>query len=292
MPETAVMTPTEETRIGAAAMTETRYIVRFGKVERVQHGVLMVCFLGLAATGLPLLFSQTPWAAVIARLFGGFAAAGVFHRIFAVTLIGVFVFHIGRLVDRIFIKGERNMLWGPTSLVPQPRDLVEMYQHVKWFLRVGPRPRFDRYTYWEKFDYWAVFWGMFIIGGSGLMLWFPQIFSRVLPGWVFNIALLVHGEEALLAVGFIFTIHFFNSHLRPEKFPMDLVIFTGRVEEHEFMHERPLEAERLQRQGRLEERFAAPPRRETLRIGRIGGTFAVTVGLSLFVLIVYAFLSR
>ena len=50
-----------------------------------------------------------------------------------------------------------------------------------------------------------------------------------MPGWVFNIAMLVHGEEALLAVGFIFTIHFFNGHLRPEKFPMDTVIFTGRV---------------------------------------------------------------
>ena len=102
----------------------------------------------------------------------------------------------------------------------------------------GPRPRFDRYTYWEKFDYWAVFWGMFIIGGSGLLLWFPFFFSSFLPGWIFNIATVIHGEEALLAVGFIFTIHFFNGHLRPEKFPMDPVIFTGRITEHEMLEER------------------------------------------------------
>ena len=100
---------------------------------------------------------------------------------------------------------------------------------MRWFLRLGPQPRFDHFTYWEKFDYWAVFWGMGVIGGSGLVLWFPEFFSRFLPGSWFNIALLVHGEEGLLAVGFIFTIHFFNSHLRPDKFPMDPVIFTGHV---------------------------------------------------------------
>ena len=111
----------------------------------------------------------------------------------------------------------------------------------KWFFGRGPRPQFDRYTYWEKFDYWGVFWGMAIIGGSGLMLWFPTFFSRFLPGWLLNVATIVHGEEALLAVGFIFTIHFFHGHLRPEKFPMDMVIFTGQIPEHELKGERPIE---------------------------------------------------
>ena len=105
------------------------------------------------------------------------------------------------------------------------RDLVGPFQVVRG---QGPAPRFDRYTYWEKFDYWAVFWGMFIIGGSGSCCG-SRLLPRFLPGWVFNIATLVHGEEALLAVGFIFTIHFFNGHIRPEKFPMDTVIFTGRI---------------------------------------------------------------
>ena len=115
----------------------------------------------------------------------------------------------------------------------------------------GRNPQFDRWTYWEKFDYWAVFWGMAIIGGSGLLLWFPVFFAQFLPGWMFNIAALVHGEEALLAVGFIFTIHFYNGHVRPERFPMDTVIFTGRISEHELKDERAVEYERLQREGRL-----------------------------------------
>ena len=97
--------------------------------------------------------------------------------------------------------------WGPNA--------IDIWNHVRWFVGKGPRPQFDRYTYWEKFDYWAVFWGMFIIGSSGLVLWFPFFFSQFLPGWIFNVATVIHGEEALLAVGFIFTIHFFNGHLRP-----------------------------------------------------------------------------
>ena len=123
-------------------------------------------------------------------------------------------------------------------MVPQPQDGIDIWRNFKWFVGRGPQPQFDRWTYWEKFDYWAVFWGMFIIGGSGLLLWFPVGFSKVLPGWMFNIAALVHGEEALLAVGFIFTFHFFNGHVRPAKFPMDTVIFTGRISEHELKAER------------------------------------------------------
>ena len=152
-------------------------------------------------------------------------------------------------------------------------------------------PRFDHFTYWEKFDYWAVFWGMGIIGFSGLVLWFPLFFSRLVPGWFFNIAMLVHGEEALLAVGFIFTIHFFNSHLRPEKFPMDTVIFTGRVSDRELREERPDEYERLRAGHELRRLQVDPPKPWVLPLGRTIGTTAVTVGLALVVLIVYALLS-
>jgi len=162
-----------------------------------------------------------------------------------------------------------------------------MVQHVRWFVGLGPRPAFDRYTYWEKFDYWAVFWGMAIIGGSGLLLWFPVAFARVMPGWAFNIALLVHGEEALLAVGFIFTIHFFNSHLRPEKFPMDMVIFTGRVPEHEWRDERPAEYARLA--GDAPD--AGPPSGRAWIVGRVIGSAAVAAGLVLVALIAFALIT-
>jgi cytochrome b subunit of formate dehydrogenase len=268
-----------------------RHITRFSRTDRLMHGFLMFSFLGLALTGLPLLFSHTPWAGWLARILGGVTVAGVLHRFFAVILIGVFVLHVARLFRRVIADRDYSIFWGPSSMVPQPRDLRDLRGHVRWFLGRGPRPAFERYTYWEKFDYWAVFWGMAIIGGSGLMLWFPEQFSRVLPGWVFNIALLVHGEEALLAVGFIFTIHFFNGHLRPEKFPMDMVIFTGSVPEPELRHERAAEYDRLRASGDLERLEVPPPSPSTWRLGRAVGTIALTIGTALVILIVFALIT-
>jgi cytochrome b subunit of formate dehydrogenase len=276
---------------GPATLQRSPQYLRFDRYHRVLHGLLMLSFLGLALTGLPLLFSEAPWAASLARVFGGFHTAGLVHRTFAVLLIGVFCAHVFRLLHRLFVKKELYILWGPASMTPQSRDVVEMLAHIRWFLGLGPRPRFDHFTYWEKFDYWAVFWGMGIIGFSGLMLWFPVFFSHLLPGYFFNMAMLVHGEEALLAVGFIFTIHFFNSHLRPEKFPMDTVIFTGRVTDEELRDERPDEFERLQREHGLARLRVDPPKPWVLPLGRTIGTLAVAVGLTLVGLILYAFLS-
>jgi cytochrome b subunit of formate dehydrogenase len=271
---------------------ETVFVQRFGRADRVLHVILMVSFLGLAATGLPLLFSESAWASRFAHALGGFAAAGIIHRIFAVALIAVFLVHLSRILVRVFVRHERGVLWGPTSLVPQPRDVRDIIGHVKWFVGRGPRPQFERYTYWEKFDYWAVFWGMAIIGGSGLMLWFPLFFTRAVPGWLFNIALLIHGEEALLAVGFIFTIHFFNGHLRPEKFPMDLVIFTGRTTVEEMRRDRPGEYARVAATGELDRMVVSAPDEQVHSAGRALGAFAVTTGVVLLTLIAYALAKR
>jgi cytochrome b subunit of formate dehydrogenase len=267
------------------------YVRRFDAFDRVLHGLLMLSFLGLAATGLPLLFSEQTWARTLARILGGFVVAGWLHRVCATLLIAVFLTHVTRVGRRIFVGKQYGLLWGPNSMVPQPRDVRELIQHVQWFLGVGSRPRFERFTYWEKFDYWAVFWGMGIIGASGLLLWFPEAFSWVMPGWVFNVALLIHGEEALLAVGFIFTMHFFNGHLRPEKFPMDPVIFTGRLTVAELEDERPDEFARLQATGQLQKLQVGPPQAWVRRLGRVIGTAAVTVGLILVTLILYAVLT-
>ncbi len=267
------------------------YIRRFDAFDRVLHGFLMLSFLGLAATGLPLIFSDETWARTLARVLGGFVVAGWLHRVCATILIVVFLTHLTRVGRRIFVGKQYGLLWGPNSMVPQPRDVREMIQHMLWFVGIAERPRFERFTYWEKFDYWAVFWGMGIIGASGLLLWFPELFARIVPGWLFNVALLIHGEEALLAVGFIFTMHFFNGHLRPEKFPMDPVIFTGRVTAEEMKEERPDEFARMQATGQLERLRVGPPRDWVRRLGRVIGTTAVTVGLILVTLILYALLT-
>ena len=267
-----------------------RYIRRFTATERVLHSLLMLTFVGCALSGLPLVFADRPWAATLARILGGFEGAGLIHRMCAAVMVVVFVTHVVVMFSTALAGGRlMRLLWGPDSMVPQPQDAIDIYHNFLWFIGRGPRPQFDRWTYWEKFDYWAVFWGMMIIGGSGLLLWFPVFFARILPGWVFNIAALVHGEEALLAVGFIFTFHFFNGHLRPDKFPMDTVIFTGRISERELKHERAVEYARMVKEGRLDAALAPPPTRESLVFGWIVGGAALLLGIIAIVLIVYSF---
>jgi cytochrome b subunit of formate dehydrogenase len=274
---------------GALRNAASRYYVRFDRIDRTMHAFLMITFIGLALTGVPLLEADHAWAQALARAFGGIRTAGVIHRVCAAVMIVVFVAHVGRVfLTALRRRNWLELVWSPTSMVPNLKDGRDIVAHVKWFLGKGERPRFDRYTYWEKFDYWAVFWGMFIIGGSGLFLWFPFFFSLFLPGWVFNIATLVHGEEALLAVGFIFTIHFFNGHIRPEKFPMDPVIFTGRITEHEMLEERGEEYDRLVREGRLIAVEAGPPSRGLVAFGYVIGGTAVILGVVTIALIVYS----
>jgi cytochrome b subunit of formate dehydrogenase len=266
------------------------YYFRFSLGNRYLHGLLILTFLGLAGTGMTLYFNDTAWASAFAHAIGGFGAILFFHKLFAVLLTAGFIIHIAIVLYRGIIKREPGIFWGAKSLVPQPRDFVDLYRHVKWFLWLGPKPKFDRFTYWEKFDYWAVFWGMVIIGTSGYMMWFAPFFARLVPGYMLNVALLIHSEEALLAVWFILIIHFFNADLRPEKFPMDAVIFTGRISEQELRAERPLEYQRLVERHELEALRTSPPPRWLRNFSRIIAIVAFGTGFILLYITLSAFL--
>ncbi|MGC4084290.1 MAG: hypothetical protein QM736_19815 [Vicinamibacterales bacterium] len=266
------------------------YVRRFDAKARTLHIVVMTTFLALSATGIPLLFSDAPWARVLASLFGGFHGAGIVHRIMGATLLAAVAFHVFDVCYRAFVKGESGIFWGPTSMVPQPRDFKQFWQQMQWFFRRADYPKYEHFTYWEKFDYWAVLWGTALMGAAGLILWFPEAASRVLPGWMFNVALFVHGAEAALAIGFIFVVHFFNGHLRPGKFPMDTVIFTGVVPEEELKHERAGQYERLVATGALAPITAPAPDAATARRGHIIGTIGLTVGLVIVAIIALAVL--
>jgi hypothetical protein len=136
-----------------------------------------------------------------------------------------------------------------------------------------------------------LFWGVFIIGFSGLMLWFPEFFTRFLPGWFINVATIIHSDEALLAVGFIFTIHFFNTHLRPESFPMDTVIFTGLVAVDEYKNDRPEEYQHLKESGDLKKKVVLTEiSRQRLLLIKIFGYSFLFIGISMIVLIIYSVL--
>jgi len=247
---------------------------------------MAVSFIGLVASGMPLKYSNAPWAAWLMSLLGGYHAAGLIHRICAAITFGYFAAHIGYVIYYIaIVRKFRFNILGPESMVPWLKDLDDIYRSFRWFLGMGPRPKFEHFTYWEKFDYWAVFWGVGMIGVSGLFLWFPEFFGRFLPGWAFNIATVIHSDEALLAAGFIFTIHYFNTHLRPEKFPMDPVIFTGRVTLHELQNDRPLEYQRLVNENRLDDFMTVPQKTWLTDAGILFGFAVVLIGFCLLIFI-------
>ena len=225
---------------------EKVYVRRFTKSQRITHIFVIVSFLSLAFTGMLLKFAYMDWARILVKLIGGAYFAGIIHRIAAVITFGYFTYHV---ISLFRMKKERNLslnefIFGKDTLMFNYQDIKDFGATVKWFVGRGPRPNYGRWTYWEKFDYMAVFWGVVVIGSTGLVLWFPVFFTNFLPGWLINVAQIIHSDEALLAVGFIFTIHFFNTHLRPESFPMDTVIFTGHVPLEEYKEDRPREVER------------------------------------------------
>jgi thiosulfate reductase cytochrome b subunit len=264
--------------------------VRFSRVNRILHIAMIVSFMTLALTGLTLKFSYMAWAATVSHLLGGFETAGYVHRAAAALMFGIFVTHLSDIVHRKRRDGMswKKVLTGPNTMVPTWSDAKDLWRSIKWFLGFGPRPRYGRWTYWEKFDYFAVFWGITVIGSTGLMLWFPEIFTRLLPGWVINVATIIHSDEALLAVGFIFTVHFFNTHLRPEKFPMDIVVFTGRMPVEEFKRDKPGEYEALVASGELEQHLGEPYQPVVVRAVRLFGWTALTLGFAIVVWIIYA----
>ena len=268
------------------------YVLRFAKVHRVTHILIVISFILLAATGLPLMFHYTEWGSFFVRIGGGLEVTRVIHRICAVITVVYALIHIAFIFRKAVIERKFSLLYGPDSMVPRIEDIKDLFNMVRWFLYLGPRPKLDRWTYWEKFDYFAVFWGVPVIGLSGLLLWFPTFFSRFLPGDWLNVAHIVHGEEALLATAFIFAFHFFHNHLRPENFPMDTVIFTGKMTLARFKEERELEYERLVEEGKLDSIITDPPSRRARIASKTFGFIAYISGLIMVVAIFITLLTR
>jgi cytochrome b subunit of formate dehydrogenase len=270
------------------------YIVRFTKSQRITHIFVILSFIMLALTGMMLKFASMEWASRLARLFGGVDSAGNIHRFAAAITFGYFAFHVFSLIQ---MKVKRHIpLWrfifGKESLMFNKQDLKDFFNTTKWFFGKGPRPDYGRWTYWEKFDYFAVFWGVAVIGFSGLILWFPEYFTRIFPGWLINVAMIIHSDEALLAVGFIFTIHFFNTHLRPDAFPMDTVIFTGTVPYDEYKLDRPREFEALKQSGKLRKMIVKKEYKSKWEKSvKIFGFLFLSLGLILVLLIIYSMLT-
>lgn len=268
---------------------EGKYVRRWGPVWRLAHLLLALAVMILVLTGTAVLYAENAWAQVTMAVLGGPKSAAILHRIAAGTFIVLFFGHLAYFAV-YFVRNWRSIrIFGPTSLVPNLQDFWDVVAMFRWFFGHGPRPVFDRWAYWEKFDYWAPFWGMAIIGVSGAMMWFPEATASVLPGWVFNVATIVHGEEAFLAAVFLFSVHFFNVHFRPDKLPQDIVMFTGAMPLEEYKREHTLEYRRLVENGELEKYLVDAPSRPMTFFSKVLGATLIFIGLALLVLVLSGF---
>jgi thiosulfate reductase cytochrome b subunit len=278
-------------KLEGLGLDTSKHFRRFHWGWRIAHLAFALITMTLVLTGTTALFAQSAWAPTVAALLGGPKVLGLIHRVAAALFIGIFVIHFVYVMQKLL--RDRSFRWfGPDSLLPNWKDFADCWSMFKWFVGKGPRPLFERWAYYEKFDYWAVFWGVNIIGWSGLMLAFPHVTAKYLPGWVFNVGTLVHGEEAFLAAVFLFTVHFFNNHFRPDKLPPpDVVMFTGTQSLEEFRQDHPAQFQRLLDSGALQQHLVEQPSRPFHLGSVILGLTLIGIGLILLVLVAVGFFS-
>jgi formate dehydrogenase subunit gamma len=213
---------------------------RFNRNFRFQHMVMFTSVILLIITGMPLKFPDFVLSRWVITFWGGIKNSTIVHRIGAGMLIYFMVHH---LFYTVLTRDGRRDFW---LLIPNLQDAKDVRQNIRHFLGKTPeKPRFGRFSYIEKFDYWAVYWGCIIMIGSGLFLWFETDVLRFLPKYTLDVAHEMHSDEALLATLAIVIWHFYNVHFNPDRFPGTLLWWHGQLSEHEMKEEHPLEYEEI-----------------------------------------------
>jgi len=223
----------------------TQYIIRLPDHIRLQHFLMLGSVITLCLTAWPLLAPDAPITKSLVGIVGGVRVVAIIHRIAGFVMIGDFIYHVVYL-GILFKRGGRVH-----PMVPVPKDLIDLWHMIQFFFGLREtRPEFNQFAFHEKFDYWAVFWGVAMMGGSGVVLTFPVWTAKVLPGWAISISNIVHADEALLAGIVLFIWHFYNVHLKPGIFPMNWAWITGRMRKDIYEHEHGGHVKQLKREGK------------------------------------------
>ncbi len=214
--------------------------VRFSPLQRVEHLLVMIFFIMLVITGLPQRFFEASWAAWIIMKLGGIDITRFIHRVFGILFAALAVWHLGRVTLLVLLRKARP------SMIPTFKDFSDAIGTLKYYLGLSEeQPRFDRYDYRQKFEYWGLMIGGIIMTVTGFILYFPIFFTKFLPGVIIPVAKTVHGYEALLAFLVIIIWHMYGAHFNPDVFPFDSSIFTGKISRERMEKEHPQELARL-----------------------------------------------
>ena len=218
----------------------TEYAVRFSKRQRLEHAIVMTTFVLLALTGFPQKFFETGWAHGVVRALGGLDHVRFIHRVSGLLFSILTLWHLGAAM---ILAAERRM---KLTLLPNRQDFLDAVQQLRYDLGLAEsQPRFDRFDYRQKFEYWGLVLGGLVMISTGLVLYFPMIVTRFLPGELIPVSKVAHSNEGLMAFLVVITWHIYNAHLAPGIVPFDPAIFTGRISLERLRHEHPLEYARL-----------------------------------------------
>ena len=221
-----------------------RLYVRMTLNERLQHGILALSFIILVITGFMLRYPDAWWVIAIRDLHShSFEFRGLIHRIAGVVMLLAGVWHVAYL---FFTKRGRELL---RALLPCVKDLADMKGVLRYNLGLSQdKPRFARFSYIEKTEYWALIWGSILMTVTGFLLWYENVTLGLFTKLGFDISRTVHFYEAILATLAIIVWHFYFVIFNPDVYPMNLSWLTGKMSEEEMATEHPLELERLRQE--------------------------------------------
>lgn len=220
---------------------EHRTVLRLTTNQRVQHWLLLTSFIVLVFSGFALQYPDS-WLGWL--LGASEALRRIVHRVAAVVMLLVGAYHIGYLL----LTGEGKK-W-VRDMLPRVKDTRDVVQNFGYYLGAKvEKPKLARFGYAEKAEYWAVIWGTFIMGLTGLMIWFKIGIFGFLPRWWIDIALAIHFYEAVLATLAIIVWHFYQVIFDPDVYPINWALVDGRMTEELYKEEHELDYEESKKTG-------------------------------------------
>lgn len=225
------------------------YIRRMTGLERFLHASLAISFILLVYTGFALLYPSAWWVAPINMIENSEEFRSLLHRVCGVILTAVSLHHLW------FMFFNKRGIEQRRHFMPRLKDARDIWDNIMWYFgKRKQRPRFDRFTYMEKAEYWALVWGTAVMVVTGFILWFEDIAMIFMPRWLWEVALIVHLFEAILATLAIVVWHFYFVMINPDESPLSLTFITGRMTLKELAHVHPEEFERVAAEREAEQK--------------------------------------